>query len=87
MGNQSKVNTQVKDYQNNKKLFHNRIRIAWFSYKYRQLLSFIKKRMYFDVIVDHLALTHIITSYAEPTTAKIMKLLEPISSYSSIYII
>ena len=34
------------------------------------------------MIVDHLALTHIITSKAEPTTTRIKRLLELISSYS-----
>ena len=34
------------------------------------------------MIVDHLALTHIIKSKAEPATARIKRLLELISSYS-----
>ena len=34
------------------------------------------------MIVDHLALTHIIKSKAEPTTTRIKRLLELISSYS-----
>ena len=46
------------------------------------------KRVDFDVIVDHLALTHIIKSKAEPATARIKRLLGLISSYSfNIYII
>ena len=36
----------------------------------------------FDVIVDHLSLTHIIKSKAEPTITRIKRLLELISSYS-----
>ena len=40
------------------------------------------KRVDFDAIVDHLALTHIIKSKAEPATTKIKWLLELISSYS-----
>ena len=40
------------------------------------------KRVDFDAIVDHLALTHIIKSKVEPTTARIKRLLELISSYS-----
>ena len=40
------------------------------------------KRVDFNVLVDHLALTHIIKSKAEPPTARIKKLLELISSYS-----
>ena len=50
------------------------INIASFS----QLL----KRVDFDAIVDHLALTHIIKSKAEPATTRIKRLLEIISSYS-----
>ena len=36
------------------------------------------------MIVDHLSLTHIITSKAEPATTRIKRLLELISSYSFI---
>ena len=34
------------------------------------------------MIVDHLTITHIIKSRAEPATARIKRLLELISSYS-----
>ena len=44
--------------------------------------SHLLKRVDFDVIVDHLALTHIIKSKAEPTTPRIKRLLELLSSYS-----
>ena len=40
------------------------------------------KRVDFDTQVDHLALTHIIKSKAEPATTRIKRLLELISSYS-----
>ena len=40
------------------------------------------KRVDFDAIVDHLALTHIIKSKAELVTTRIKRLLELISSYS-----
>ena len=40
------------------------------------------KRVDFDATVDHLALTHIIKSKAEPATTRIKSLLELISSYS-----
>ena len=40
------------------------------------------KRGDFDAIVDHLALTHLIKSKAEPATTRIKRLLELISSYS-----
>ena len=40
------------------------------------------KRVDFDAIVDHLVLTHIIKSKAEPATTRIKRLLELISSYS-----
>ena len=44
--------------------------------------SHLLKRVDFNVIVDHLALTHIIKSKAEPVTPRIKRLLELISSYS-----
>ena len=40
------------------------------------------KKVDFDAIIDHLALTHIIKSKAEPTTTRIKRLLEVLSSYS-----
>ena len=81
MGNQSLYHMQVKDCKSSKKLFHNRIRIVWFGCKYSQFPHLLK-RVDFDVIVDHLALTHIIKSKAEPASARIKRLLELISSYS-----
>ena len=44
--------------------------------------SHLLKRVDFDTIVDHLALTYIIKSKAEPATTRIKRLLELISSYS-----
>ena len=44
--------------------------------------SHLLKRVDFDAIVDYLALTSIIKSKVEPTTTRIKKLLEIISSYS-----
>ena len=44
--------------------------------------SHLLKRVDFDVIVDYLALTHIIKSKAEPATPRIKRLLALISSYS-----
>ena len=44
--------------------------------------SHLLKRVDFDAIVDHLALTHIIKSKMELATTSIKKLLELISSYS-----
>ena len=40
------------------------------------------KRVDFDAIVDHLPLTHIIKSKAEPAPTRIKRLLEMLSSYS-----
>ena len=40
------------------------------------------KRVDFDTIVDHLAITHIMKSKMEPATNRIMRLLEVLSSYS-----
>ena len=44
--------------------------------------SHLLKRVDFDAIVDHLALTHIIKSKAEPATTRVKRLLELIGSYS-----
>ena len=44
--------------------------------------SHLLKRVDFDAIVDHLALTNIIKSKREPATTRIKRLLELISSYS-----
>ena len=44
--------------------------------------SHLLKRVDFGAIVDHLALTHIIKSKAEPAMTRIKRLLELISSYS-----
>ena len=44
--------------------------------------SHLLKRVDFDAIVDHLSLTHIIKSKAEPATIRIKRLLELISSHS-----
>ena len=44
--------------------------------------SCLLKRVDFDTIVDHLALTHIIKSKVEPSTTRIKRLLELVSSYS-----
>ena len=44
--------------------------------------SHLHKRVDFDAIVDHLVLTHIIKSKAEPATIRIKRFLDLISSYS-----
>ena len=44
--------------------------------------SHLLKRVDFDAIVDHLALTHMVKSKMEPVTTRIKRLLELISSYS-----
>ena len=49
--------------------------------------SHLLKRVDFDAIVDHLVLTHIIKSKAEPATTRIKRLLELINSYLFNYII
>ena len=40
------------------------------------------KKVDFDVVVDHLAITHIMRSKAQPTTTRIKRLLELLSPYS-----
>ena len=44
--------------------------------------SHLLRRVDFDAIVDHISLTHIINSKVEPTTTRIIRLLELISFYS-----
>ena len=39
------------------------------------------KRVDFDTVVDHLALTHIMSCKVEPATTRIKRLLEMLSSY------
>ena len=46
------------------------------------VLCICLKRIDFDAIVDHLALTHIIKSKTELTTTRIKRLFEILSSYS-----
>ena len=45
-------------------------------------LSHLLKRVGFNAIIDHLSLTHIIKSKAEPANVRIKRLLKLISSYS-----
>ena len=40
------------------------------------------KKVDFDAVVDHLAITHIMRSKVEPVTTRIKRLLELLSSYS-----
>ena len=40
------------------------------------------RKVYFDAVVDHLAITHIMRSKVEPATTGIKRLLEVLSSYS-----
>ena len=50
--------------------------------------SHLIKRVDFDAVVDHLAITHIMKSKMEPAKNRIKRLLEVLSSYSfSLYYI
>ena len=44
--------------------------------------SHLLKKVDFDPVVDHLAITHIMRSKAEPATTRITRLLELLSPYS-----
>ena len=44
--------------------------------------SYLLKKGDFDVVVDHLAITHIIRSKAEPATTRMKRLIELLSPYS-----
>ena len=46
------------------------------------MFSHLLKKVDFDVVVDHLAITHIMRSKAEPPTTRIKRLLELLSPYS-----
>ena len=46
------------------------------------IFSHLLKKVDFDAIVDHLAITHIMRSKAEPATSWIIRLLELLSPYS-----
>ena len=48
------------------------------------IVSFVHllKKVDFDAVVDHLAITHIMKSKVEPVTTRIKRLLELLSSYS-----
>ena len=46
------------------------------------MFSHLLKKVDFDAIVDHLAITHIMRSKAEPTITRIKRLLELLSPYS-----
>ena len=44
--------------------------------------SYLLKKVDFDTVVDHLAITHIMRSKAEPATTRIKRLIELLSPYS-----
>ena len=70
---EQKATRSSKNYSNTElELCGFAINIASFSY--------LLKRVDFDAIVDHLALTHIIKSKADPATIRMKRLLELISS-------
>ena len=46
------------------------------------MFSHLLKKVDFDVVVDYLAITHIMRSKAEPATTRIKRLLELLSPYS-----
>ena len=52
----------------------------WTSHKH-STFSHLLKRVDFCAIIDHLSLTHIIKTNAEPATIRIKRLLELVSSY------
>ena len=44
--------------------------------------SHLLRKVDFDAVVDHLAITHIMRSKVEPATTRIKRLLEVLHSYS-----
>ena len=53
----------------------------WINNEYCNIFYLLKK-VNFDAVVDHLAITHIMRSNAEPATTRIKRLLELLSPYS-----
>ena len=53
----------------------------WIGYKYSSF-SHLLKRVNFDAVVDHLALTHTMKSKSEPATTVNKRLLEVFCSYT-----
>ena len=45
-------------------------------------LAHLLKKVDFDTVVDHLAITHIMRGEAEPATTRIRRLIELLSPYS-----
>ena len=43
---------------------------------------YLLRKVDFDVVVDHLAIMHVMKSKVEPATTRIKRLLEVLSSYS-----
>ena len=70
---------QVRDYQKQQEITE--LELCGLAINIASFLHLLK-RVEFNVIADHLALTHIIKSKAEPATARRKRLLELISSYS-----
>ena len=62
-------------------LFYHTVRNVQFSYKYYSFAHLLK-RVDYNAILYHLALTHIIKSKAEYTKTRIIRLLELLSSFS-----
>ena len=63
------------------KLFYHRVRMCGLAIIIANFAHLLK-RVDFDAIVDHLVLTYITKSKAEPTTTRTKRLLEVLSSYS-----
>ena len=60
----------------------NRARDMQTSNYYSNLFAHLLKKADFDAVVDHLAITHIMRSKAEPATTRIKRLIELLSPYS-----
>ena len=54
----------------------------WISNKYCWFCAHLLRKVDFDAVVDHLAITHIMRSRVEPVTTRIKRLLEVLSSCS-----
>ena len=72
---------QVKDYQKQPETIQLQLEMCGLAINIASFAHLLEK-VDFDAIIDHLALKYIIKSKVEPTTTRIKRLLEILSSYS-----
>ena len=81
MVHQNILPMQAKDCQKQPEIIHTELEKCGLAIKIASFAHLLKK-VDFDAIVDHLALTHIMKSKMGPVTIRIERLLKVLSSYS-----